>query len=175
MICKKDKFIHSSGSIQEDFKCLEPDSTVHYINNGQWSLHELLAWCLSITGPADVIVTSFSLSESAIRSFFNLIDTGFIKTLKCLFDVSTRKNKLELLLFAHNVTGKVFLATNHSKIIVISNRDHKVVINSSANLTVNRRYESGLIVTGHDLVESYNDSLTKIFNEAILLNPDELN
>jgi phosphatidylserine/phosphatidylglycerophosphate/cardiolipin synthase-like enzyme len=175
MTCSVNKFISSSNSIDEDFERLQPDACIHYINSGQWSLHELLAWCLKKTGPAAVIVSSFSLSEAAIRSFVNLIDDGLITSLKCLFDLSTKKNKFDLLMFAHNVSGRIYLNSNHSKIMIIQNENNHVVINSSANLTVNRRYESGVIITDPLLAKGYIDTINYIIDESVLLNPDDDN
>ena len=166
-----DRFVYSTGEIEQDFE-FTPGTCIHYISKGQWSLHELISWLLHITGPADVMVTSFSLSETAIRSFLHLIDAGLIKSLKCLFDISTKKNKFDLLMFAQQVSGKIYLNTNHSKLILIENDQHRVIIQSSANLTVNRRFEAGAIFVDHHLSDRMADALKLIFQESILLNPD---
>jgi hypothetical protein len=170
---KNNRFIFSTDSIEKDFEQLQSGACIHYINSGQWSLHELLSWILKFTGPADVMVTSFSLSETAIRSFINLIDTGYIRSLKCLFDVSTKKNKFDLLMFAQNVSGKIYLNNNHAKFILVENDDHSVVVNSSANLTVNRRFEAGMIAADQELVTEFAKTIKEIFSQSIILNPDE--
>jgi len=162
-------FVFSSGTIADDFGQLEPGHFYHYINDGQWSLHQLLAYVLNFTGPAQVQVTSFSLSETAIRFFVNLLDEGLITSLDCLFDLSTKKNKMDLLFFAKNVTSRVFIASNHAKLIAVKSKSQNVFINSSANLTVNRRHESGIVITETSLAKAYAKGIDKIFEGAILL------
>ncbi|MBW6490835.1 MAG: hypothetical protein K0B15_06520 [Lentimicrobium sp.] len=169
----KNLFTFSSGKIAEDFGVLLPDHFYHYINNGQWSLHELLEFVLKYTGPAEVKVTSFSLSETAIRAFVRLMEECLITRLDCLFDVSTKRNKLDLLIFAQNVSPRVFLSSNHAKIISVKSARTHVFINTSANLTVNRRHESGIIITNKIMAAQYAAAIEKVFDSAILLNLEQ--
>lgn len=163
------RLIKSEGSIRDDFGMLEVDKVYHYVNFGQWSIHELLAHLLEFTGPADVMVSSYSLSETAIRSFVHLLDGGKILSLKCLFDVSTKKNKLGLLMFAGNVASKVYISPNHAKLISIKNDNITVIVNTSANLTTNRRNEAGCIITDQFLASSFQLAITELFEHAIEL------
>jgi hypothetical protein len=165
-------FIFSNGKIAEDFNILLPDHFYHYVNNGQWSLHDLLEYVLEYTGPAKVKVTSFSISETAIRAFVRLMEEGLITRLDCLFDVSTKRNKLDLLIFAQNVTPNVFLSANHAKIISVKSESMHVFINTSANLTVNKRHESGIIITNKIMAAHYAAAIETVFDSAILLNLD---
>lgn len=166
-----DRFIYSTGKIEDDFE-FTSGACIHYISKGQWSLHELISWLLQQIGPADVMVTSFGLSETAIRSFLQLIDAGLIKSLQCLFDISTKKNKFDLLMFAQNVSGKIYLNSNHSKLILLENEKYKIIIQSSANLTVNRRFEAGMLLIDHPLADQLATTIKLMFQESILLNPD---
>lgn len=163
------RFFLSKRSIPEDFGGLGPGLQYHYINNGQWSLHDLLAFALDYTGPASVYVSSFSLSESAIRSFLHLIDEGMINALECIFDISTKKNKFDLLFFAGNITSRIYLASNHAKLISVVGKERTVFINTSANLTVNRRYESGILITDAALNSLYHTALMELFAASVLL------
>lgn len=76
----------------------------------------MLEYILNFTGPANVRITSYGISETAIRAFVNMMDSGLIKKLYLLFDVSTKRNKLSLLLFASNVATKVFIGANHQSL-----------------------------------------------------------
>jgi len=168
---KKDnnRFVLSAGTIEDDFGPLSPGLFYHYVNSGQWSLHDLLTHALQFSGPAQVMVTSFSLSETAIRSFVHLMDSGLITRLDCLFDISTKRNKLELLMFAQNVSSKVYISSNHAKFIAIKTPDVCVCINTSANLTVNRRHEAGVLVTDKDAALEYFKFIDAMFDSAIHL------
>jgi hypothetical protein len=166
-------FIFSAGSVADDFGTLVPGHFYHYLNHGQWSLHDLLEFVLKYTGPAEVLVTSFSLSETAIRAFVRLMDEGLITELQCLFDVSTKRNKLDLLMFAQNVTSQVYLSSNHAKLISVKSAQKHVFINTSANLTVNRRHESGILITDKEIIDHYYTAIHEIFDSGILLNFEE--
>jgi hypothetical protein len=168
----KTLFIKSAGNISDDFGTLLPAHFYHYLNFGQWSLHELLAFILEYTGPAHVKVTSYGISESAIRSFVNMIDCGSILSLDLLFDISTKRNKFALLMFAHNVASRVFVNANHAKLISVQNEKITIIVNASANLTVNRRNEAGCIITEQNTALQFHDAIVELIESSILLNPD---
>jgi hypothetical protein len=168
----KSVFIQSSGNIADDFGPLLPEHFYHYINFGQWSLHDLLEYILQFTGPAHVKVTSYGISETAVRSFVNMIDNNSVLSLDMVFDISTKRNKFALLMFATNVATRVFVTANHAKLISVQNEKYTVVVNASANLTVNRRNEAGCLITEQETAISYNQAIAEIINSSILLNPD---
>ena len=165
-------FLVSSGSIADDFGLLQPGLFYHYLNSGQWSLHEMLDHVLTYTGPAHVKVTSYGISETAIRSFVNMMDSGRILSLDLVFDISTKRNKLNLLLFAKNVATRVYITANHAKLISVINDKHAVAINTSANLTVNRRNESECLITCPDTARSFDAAIKQIISNAIPLDYD---
>lgn len=76
-------------------------------------------------------------------------------------------------MFANNVVNRIYLTTNHTKLITIITKKTVIVINCSANLTVNKRYEAGVIITDQSLALEYLNSMNEMFNNAILLNPEE--
>lgn len=170
MKTKSNLFLVSSGSIANDFGKLQPGLFYHYLNNGQWSLHELLEYILDYTGPANVKVTSYGISETAIRSFVNMIDAGKIRSLDLVFDISTKRNKFALLMFATNVASRVFITSNHAKLISVSNENHTIAVNASANLTVNRRNESGCLITCPEIASDFRNAIQQLIDNSILLN-----
>jgi hypothetical protein len=70
------------------------------------------------------------------------------------------------------VWARIYLNTNHSKLILIKNNDHTVVVHSSANLTVNRRFEAGMITVDHELTNHFSKTMELMFEESFLLNTD---
>lgn len=170
MKTKSNRFLVSSGSIADDFGQLRPGLFYHYLNHGQWSLHELLDYILKFTGPAHVKVTSYGISETAIRSFVNMIDDGRILSLDLVFDISTKRNKFALLMFAGNVASRVFITSNHAKLISVRNEKYTIAVNASANLTVNRRNESGCLITCPEIASGFHDAILQLIDNSILLN-----
>nr|NQU89741.1 hypothetical protein [Bacteroidota bacterium] len=117
-------------------------------------MHQLLEHLLKITGPAVVNISSFSITEVALRSFHNLMESGQIMQLRCLFDMNVKRHKLGLLYFASNVVSSIGLDKCHAKIILIVNDNWKLVVISSANFNINDKKEAGIISTENHVYHS---------------------
>jgi hypothetical protein len=150
---------------------IKPEKVIPFFSDGKWSLFHLLSLCLGYTGPADVRISSFSLSENAVRSFLNDKDRGLIKSLSLLFDISIPHRKIDLMLFAREVFSEIRLCPNHSKIILIDGK-LKVCIISSHNLTPNPRLEAGVIFTTKEHYKFYSDLFDNFFESAFTYNPN---
>lgn len=149
-----------------------PDKVIPFFSDGKWSLFHLLSHCLAYyTGPAKVRISSFSISENALRSFLNDKESGLIKSMSLLFDVSIPHRKIDLMLFAREVFSEIRLCPNHSKIILIDG-DRKACIISSQNLTPNPRLEAGVIFTTDEHYNFYSNLFDNYFNSAFSFNPN---
>lgn len=150
---------------------LKPNCIVPFFSDGNWNLYQLLSHCLSFTGKASVKMSSFSLSENAIRSFINDKQSGRIDCISMLFDISIPKRKFDLMLFAHEVVSEIRLAPNHSKVVIIEGEHLNATIITSHNLTPNPRIEAGCIFTTHKHFNFYNRTFDYYFAKAIPFNP----
>jgi hypothetical protein len=126
---------------------LEKNKSLPIWSDGDFSMHELLERLLQITGPATVRVSSFSVTEVAVRTFLRLQDEGLMKSLTCLFDLTVKQHRIGLLFFAKNVVAEIRLTKNHAKMIFIENDEWKVVLIGSANFNVNDKKEAAIIST----------------------------
>lgn len=136
-------------------------------------MHQLLDYILHQTGPADVILTAFSLTEAAVRCLFSLKEDGFILQLHCLFNNQMPRFKTDLMLFAGNIASGIRLAPCHAKVIILRNTDYQVMIISSANMTTNARYEASVLCTDPEAVESMYQKVYNSYLEAMPLTYDE--
>jgi hypothetical protein len=159
------------GGIQE----ITWNVTFPFVSEGEFSMHELMEFLLEKTGPASVRVTSFSITEAAVRSFLHLMETGVIRHLDCLFDLSVKRHKLGLLYFVNNVASSIALAKCHAKLILIENREWKVSVVGSANFQVNDKIEAGVISTRPEFLQFYWSRFTLWFLKGILITQDEFN
>jgi hypothetical protein len=148
------------------------DSVIPFFPEGGWCLHQLLSHTLAFTGAAHVRISSFSLSENAIRSFINDSEAGLIKSLTLLFDISIPRRKMDLMLFAHSVFTEIRLTPNHSKVILIEGV-RKACIISSQNLTPNPRLEAGVVFTTNYHYQFFSHLFDHYFANAILFTPYE--
>jgi len=151
------------------------DVTFPFVSEGEFSMHELLEFLLEKTGPAKVSITSFSITEAAVRSFLYLMETGIILHLECLFDLSVKRHKLGLLNFANNIATSIALAKCHAKLILIENDNWSVSVIGSANFQVNDKIEAGVISTRPEFLQFFRDRFTCWFLKGLLISKDEFN
>jgi hypothetical protein len=163
------------GTLQEISKVFgqNKEGTFYYYSEIEFSMHELLDSILCLTGPASVKISSFSISEVAIRTFHRLSEDRLITDLHCIFDQSVKRHRLGLLFFALNISGKVALAKNHAKIILIENSSWKLTVLSSANFNVNDKIEAGIITGCPDIFSFYKEKFESTFNNNIIIYRDD--
>jgi len=154
---------------------IRQNETIPFTSEGEFSMHELLEYLLLKTGPAKVRITSFSITEAAVRSFLHLMETGVILSLECLFDLSVKRHKLGLLNFANNIATSIALTKCHAKLILIENSDWKISVAGSANFQVNDKIEAGVISTCPEFLTFYLDRFSIWFTKGILISKDEFN
>lgn len=154
---------------------IQRNRNIPYASEADFSTHELIGHLLNQTGPAAVRISSFSITEIAIRSFLKLRESGMITELSCLFDLTVKRHRLGLLFFAHNIVNEVRLTKIHAKLIFIDNADWNLVVVTSSNLNVNDKMEVGLIISNAEEYRFYSDCFDKWFNDALTIDPDEFN
>ena len=152
---------------------IKPGTTIPTASSGEYSMHELLEYLLGITGPACVRVSSFSISEVAIRSFYSLMESGVISRLDCLFDISVKRHKLGLMFFASNIGCRIALSKNHAKILLIENQQWKLVVVGSANLQLNDKNEVAVISTDPGFYDYYFQTFSLWFDKSLTISPNE--
>jgi len=124
-----------------------------WVSNGDWSMHELLVALLSITGVANVFISTYALSETPARILSNLKREGMINDLLVIIDnrVDTRTSNTSQLL--KSIATKTVLTDTHAKTTIIENDTWKIVVIGSANYTENVRWENGVILFDIEAVE----------------------
>jgi hypothetical protein len=111
------------------------------LSNKKYSLHHVIEKLLSISGPANVDVISYSVSDAALSFLCSLKNKGSINELRLLFDRSVKKHKFALCVFAARFADQVMFADTHVKLVTIQNHSHNMAIITSANLNENKRSE----------------------------------
>lgn len=114
-------------------------------SRGNWSNHDLLGYLLKQTGPAKVWITSWSISEVAMRALVRLIDAGLITEVHALFDERAKIMFPEAYQMAKRNVADLKLTKIHAKCIVIMNDTWNVSVVTSANFNTNRRIEAYVV------------------------------
>jgi hypothetical protein len=148
-------------------------ATVPFYSDSEFSTHQLIETLLEQSGIAKVRISSFSISEVALRSFARLYDDGLISELQCLLDFTVKRHRLGLLFFASNFITEIGLLKNHSKIILIENDTCKWVVLSSGNLNLNDKIEAGFISRDPYFFDFYSCFFDLKFESSLKITPDE--
>lgn len=120
---------------------------------------DILQWILDQTGPADIRLSSFSISEEFLRRIYLIEKKRLVRSLDILLDLKATNKTLILWPFIARTVRNCYLSSNHSKILLVSNESWKVAVVTSQNLTRGNRYESGFITTDHAIFESLDRQL----------------
>ena len=134
-----------------------------YLDN-RIQLFDIIEKILSETGPAEIYISTFSTSEEFLRRIFKLRQKGLITRATMLTDLKASRKTINLYTFISNVFDDVFLAENHSKVILIRNSKWMVSICTSQNQTRGKRTESGMITTDPRIFLDLQDRFSEIAN-----------
>lgn len=121
-----------------------------YLGRGVHTLG-LIDWILKQIGPADVIVTTFSTSIEFLSGFHNLIKKGLVKHATMVADLKACKKTVKLMPLMDQCFNEIYLAENHSKIVLLGNAGHSVCVISSQNNTYGGRIECTYMEENLDL------------------------
>lgn len=117
-----------------------------YLDN-RIQLFDVIDKILSETGSAEIYISTFSTSEEFLRRIYKLKDQGRITKATMLIDLKASRKTVNLYTFISSVFDDVYLAENHSKVILIKIEKWQVSICTSQNQTRGNRTESGMIST----------------------------
>lgn len=125
------------------------DTPVQAYISDRFQVADILKWILDQTGPAHVRMSSFSISEEFLRRIFFIEKSGLILSLDIILDFKATNKTLILWPFIAQTVENCYLASNHSKILLVNNDRWNVAVVMSQNLTRGNRFESGAIITDH--------------------------
>ena len=108
---------------------------------------DVLQWILDQTGPADIRISSFSISEEFLRRIYFIGRKKLVRSLDIILDHKATNKTLILWPFIAQTVRHCYLSTNHSKVLLVENDDWHVAMVTSQNLTRGNRYESGFLTT----------------------------
>jgi hypothetical protein len=140
-----------SDVVADVFPEIKPGHSYHYASAGLWSVHDLLFYLLHQTGPADVWIATWSMTEDSCRMLVQGLEAGLIRSLRLLIDARVIRRNTAAYNFVKNHADQVRITANHAKVTVIENEAWAIAINGSPNYTNNPRIEAG-VVTENRLV-----------------------
>ena len=116
-------------------------------------------------------VSTFSTSDAFLRGFYNLKKKGLVTKSVLLADLKASKKTYKLYKEMQQNFDAVYLAQNHSKVVLVQNDEWTVTVISSQNQTYGDRAECTIITTFQEIFfEQYSGFSDIVDNNSIQLN-----
>jgi hypothetical protein len=155
------KPLHAELDLGPIFGQLRMDTVVDFYTDGRWSLHQLVRHLLTVTGPADVYLATWTITEDPVRSLVQLKQAGQIRALYGLFNHKVRERAPGAFHLAREQFTAVGEGKVHAKVTVIMNEQWALRVVGSANYSRNPRLEAGDIVLNRQSAEFHRDVILK--------------
>ena len=158
-----------TADINEILKPLDRCQEQAYLSSAI-QVADILDWIIKQLGPFKVWQTSFSISEEFLRRLFFINKrTQGITQYKLLLDFKATKKTLSLWPFICQTIEEVYLADNHSKILLAQNKKKQAVtVITSQNLTRGNRAESAYISTNVHIFETLKSQIEDVIKNHSL-------
>ena len=176
-------FLHPSKPVADFVICKSPDKLqllidaiktneqVHFVSDGDWSLHDLVMSLIPLCGSAvELYLTTYAIREFPVRQLILAQERGDIKRVVMLLDYRAKVRTPEVFQLAKMNVDSIYLTSIHAKVTVIRAKDCCFTIVGSANWTQNPRIEVGLIRKAEADAVFHIEWIEKIMNDAELFN-----
>jgi hypothetical protein len=128
---------------------------------------DVVEWAMAqMDGQVSLRQTSFSISEEFIRRLWHLQKSGKVSQVELILDHKATNKTLRLWPFLVQTINRLYLADNHSKLILLESDTAgtvtQVAIITSQNLTRGNRHESAIITTDPGVFRKLMEAFTEI-------------
>lgn len=148
---------------------IQPGKNTHFYTKGAFDLVQLVLYILKQTGPAEVMLSSYSISEDSLRIFARMVERGEVRSIRFLIDNRVRSISPKPFAFlATTFPDSYRCLALHAKVAVIGNEDWKISVVGSQNATHNPKLERGIIHTDPSIYEFDKMILEDAFNEGTI-------
>lgn len=155
--------LESAKRLECDLGKLQENQTCIYISPGKVSTYQLLNFFLDkFKSPARVYITTWGMTETALRQLASRKRSGKIEKLYFVFSEQTRVNKANEWQLSHKIADKVKVTPCHAKIYLMLTDQEQVGIISSGNLNRNNKLEAGTITRNKSAIDGIKNFLDSI-------------
>lgn len=150
----------SSKILKSQFESFNQESSYYYISNGKVSSYQLINFFLDkFCLPATLYITTWGMTELAIRNLASRKKAGQIEQLYFVFSEQTKVNKANEFQLAVSIATAYKMMPCHAKIYLIKTQNHQVSIITSSNLNRNNKLEAGTITGDPNIYDGYSKFL----------------
>ena len=156
------RYGETAGTVIGD---LEPGCEIYGFTKGQFSCIHILEHILKQTGPADVVICTWSAASGDISAAHNMLTVGGIKSLRFIVDFSfkSRKPKFCQELIENFGADAIRVTSIHAKFMTVKNDKWNICIRTSMNLNYNPRFENFEISDDKQMLDFMHDVVDDIY------------
>lgn len=147
------------------------DAVVTGVTKGGFSMLDLIEHLLTLTGPADVAVSTWTMGVYDADLLWRFANVGAITSIRFVLDPSIFKvdgqRSRHSAAFLGAFGGEAIRAvSNHAKFTVLDGVDRHITICSSMNLNRNKRLENFVIFDGTEIAAFYRGIVDQVFRQV---------
>ena len=147
-------------------QAIQPGKQVHYVSDGDWSMHDLVMELLKKYKPADLFMTTYALREFSVRQLILAQERKELISVNMLVDHRAKVRTPDVFNLASMNVNRIFLTAIHAKVAVIRSPQGFVSIVGSANWTQNPRIESGVVSLDEGVANFHINWIEKVIDNA---------
>lgn len=135
------------------------------LTNGAFSLISLIEAVLNVTGPAEIVISTWSAGLYDAGALNSLMACGKVIDVKLILDRSFKTRQKGYSFYLQDVFKEENIRTTdtHAKFVLIKNEEWNVCIRSSMNLNENKRCENFDVDDNIDIYNLFNDFANELF------------
>ena len=130
-------------------------------------LADVIASILEHIGASEIVISTFSTSEEFLRRIWRLRKEGLITSASLFCDLKAARKTVHLYTFITSIFDTVYLAENHSKVVLLGNNRYKVAVVTSQNQTRGNRFECGIISSSPELYNQLAQGFAKMQEKSL--------
>jgi len=145
---------------------LDKEVEIFGFTKGQFSMIELIAAVLDITGPAELTISTWTAAKYDIGKILEFLETGQVTGSRWLVDLTFQRRAPELAHRIRQTFGEdaIRIAQTHAEFSLIQNEEWRIVIRTSMNLNTNPRFEDFTLAHDPPLADFLEEIITEIWN-----------
>jgi len=151
------RFFKSPAQVRDYLGDLDKNTEIFGITRGDISIIDIIQYILHVTGPADVLLATWTAADADIKHAKELFSNGNIRNIQFIVDRSfeTRQPAYCKELVKSFGEDSIRYQRLHCKFTVIRNENWNFVIRTSMNLNKNTRFENFEITEDKDFSDYF--------------------
>lgn len=146
---------------------IRPGRDIHFYSNGCFNLVQLVLYVLNQIGPANIFLSSYSISEQSLAVLRRKLDKGVLLSARFLIDNRVRSiSPKPFSYLATAFAGHYRCCALHAKVALLWNDHWHISIVGSQNATNNPKLERGIIHTSREIFDFDYSNLTEAYDRG---------